>query len=84
MHYVQYGREEGRAVDGHVHQSVRDVATETSPLDAVGPEGRQAPSLAVESGSVSADEQDDEAIARASDTFDSTAHVREVPTGYSA
>ena len=37
MHYVEYGRDEGRVVDGYVHQPNRGVAAEISPSDAVDP-----------------------------------------------
>lgn len=69
MHYVQYGRREGRPVDGHSYRAYGKVA-EVSSSGAVEPEAGRVRSLTVEEGSAGAEERDDESIVRASGLFD--------------
>ena len=59
MHYVQYGRGEGRAGDGSIEQPNAAHAIEVSSSDAIDRAGGQVPSPTVEVGSVGAEERDD-------------------------
>ncbi len=59
MHYVQYGRGEGRAVDGSIELPNAADAIEASSSDAIDPTGGQVPSLTVKVGSADGEQRDD-------------------------
>src|SRR5215204_573333 len=59
LHYVQYGRGEGRAGDGSIEQPNAAHAIEVSSSDAIDRAGGQVSSPTVEVGSVGAEERDD-------------------------
>lgn len=70
MHYIEYGREEGRGTGENVGRPNGTVGTDTSSLDAALQQAEQFPSPTVEIPSADADDRGDERIVRASGLFD--------------